>query len=343
MLPDQMEETVSLHLLTCAQRHCARALLLLSAVACAACGTSTVNLAIVHPAAINARAYGGTVSVPPVLPARPDLQFAAGQLRHEIAAKIHGGVGGTVRLMEIGGGLTIYARLDDYNENLQGRSRPDTCKDTVREEKDGKKTEKQVERECNWRWYEWTASVAVMVQVSAANGQMLALQPITRQASGRTVEVRDAQPAVPNLHAVLQNLRLEVADQIAWLVVPHSERINVKFYDCDAPATSVCEMALRQLADAQHDAAIASYTQALQLLENARAPAKERAEVLWNRGLVFKYAHRYDEARADLIRANELDPSWEYRVQIEEIERARANHRQLLDQGLQPVQPPPGK
>jgi tetratricopeptide (TPR) repeat protein len=308
-----------------------------------ACGTSTVNLTVVRPAAINARAYGGTVTVPAVLPMRPDLNLAAGQLRHEIAVRIQNGLGGTVRLMEVGGGVHVYARLDDYSENLQSRSRADSCKDTVKEVKDGKTTFKEASVPCTWRWHEWTARVSVMTQISTATGEMLALRPVTRQATGRTTEVREGQVPLPNLHAVLQGLRQEVADEIAWLVVPHSERLNVKFYDCDEPAKAVCEVALRQLADGQHDASVASFTQALQALENARAPATERAEVLWNRGLVFKYAHRYDEARADLIRAHELDPSMEYAAQIEEIERARGNHHQLLEQGLQPVQAPGGK
>lgn len=315
--------------------------MLMATVVLVGCGTSTVNLVVVRPAPINTRAYGGTVSVGAITPVAFDLVEVSGQLRQEVMREILNGVAGVVRLMDFGGGLTITGRLDEYAPVLRENRRADTCRDTVQTTVDGKLVAKQVSRPCEYRWYDWTARVAVTVQISAANGQVIVLKPVWREASGRSGEVRDAAPPLPILHSTLQQLRHQVAEEIAWLVVPHRERVNVMFYDCDEPAKAVCESALRAMSSSDYDGAVASYTQALGMLEQAGAPSKERAEVFWNRGLVFQYSHRYDEARADFIRADQLDPRSLYSNQVNVVERERNAHAILLQEGLIPVSKTP--
>lgn len=300
------------------------------------CGTSTVSMMAVRPAILNAQAYGGTVSVAGFAPAYPDYALVAGQLRSEVADRIAGGVGGTVRLLEYGGGLVISGRVEQYSAHLHPHERATTCTDTVSVPSDKGTVSKNVERPCAWRWLDWHCQVVVTAQVTDPTGRVLLIRPVSYERRGSTAQVRDAAPVPPNLHPILQELRLRAAEEIAWLVTPHRERVNAVFYDCEKPATAVCEVGVKHMAEARYDEAVADFTEALAQLERAGATAADRAKVLWNRAIVLQYSRRFDPAVADLQAAYRLDPQDEYRDQIAVVERERAAHQQLLEQGLGP-------
>lgn len=317
------------------------ALVGLSVVALGACGTSTVSMMVVRPSPINAQTYGGTVSVAGFSPAYPDYAVVAGQLKQEVAERVANNVGGVVRLLDYGGGLVISGQVEEYATYLKEGMRQAECIDKVTTSDGPDAATKLASRPCRWRWFDWTARAVVTTRVTTAAGQPLLIQPMTAERTGRTGEVRDVAPPPPNAHQLLQELRHELAQQIANLVVPHLQRVDAIVYDCAEPATKACEAGTQYFAASKYDPAVSAYTQALALLDKDGASSKERAKVLWNRGLVFEFSRRFDEAIADFRVANQLDPQDAYRDQQAAVEHERDLHYKLLQEGLGPQPTPP--
>lgn len=314
----------------------------------AGCGTSTVQLVVARPAVINARAYGGTVSIGSWIPAYADYAEVAGQLRQEIADRVMNSVAGSVRLMDYGGGLVVTGRVDEYAMNLREFVRTEPCDKPAPAppavhgdaKPDKHLSQPMVKTTCTWRWYEWQARMAVEAKVTTASGEVLLWRPIAAQRSGKTYEAKDYVPAPPNAHAILQVLRQQVADRVAWLVAPRKERVDAVLYDCEEPAKAMCEAGVRLLAQSRFDEAVQAFTEAIGRLEAAKVPPAELAKAHWNRAIVFQYSGRFDEAWNDLQRAKQLDPKDAYDQQLVELQRERAMHTQLIQQGVTPPAAP---
>lgn len=321
--------------------------LTMAAMALPGCGTSTVQMVVARPAVINARAYGGTVSIGEWTPAYADFAEVTGQLRQEIAERVLNAVGGSVRLMDYGGGLVLTGRVDEYSMNLREFVRTEPCdKPSAPEATQGddaaagpqvRPTDKTT---CTWRWYEWQARMAVESKVISSSGQVLLWQPIVAERSGKTHEAKDYAPAPPNAHAILQVLRRHIADRVAWLVAPRKERVEAVFYDCEQPAKAVCEQGVKSMAQSRFDEAVQLFTDAIGRLEVAKVARAELAKAHWNRAIVFQYSGRFDEGWNDLQRAKQLDPKDMYDHQLAELQKERALHTQLMDQGVAPPKPP---
>ena len=182
-------------------------LVLLTAAAAVlpACGTSTVQMVVARPAVINARAYGGTVTIGAWIPAYADYAEVAGQLRQEIAERVLNSVAGSVRLMDYGGGLVVTGRVDEYSMNLRELVRTEPCHKpapppppAAEGEAPAAKVRPQamVNSTCTWRWYEWQARMAVEAKVTTASGEVLLWRPIVAQRQGKTYEGKDYVPAL---------------------------------------------------------------------------------------------------------------------------------------------------
>lgn len=314
--------------------------LLIVPILLSACGQSTVQFAVVRPSVINVRSYGGSVQVAGFLAGSPDWGDVAGQFKAEVADRIAAGVPGAVRLVDFGGSVVVSGRIDDYGVRLTEGRRAEMCTDTVREGTGETAQTKTVQNHCVMRWNDWQARMAVAVQLVSSAGQMILLQPMVATATGRSEETRDAAPAPPNLHPVLQGLRGQLAAKIANLVAPHREMVAAILYDCADPAKQVCAQGVQEFAHSQYDAAVAAFTDALGLLQRAKADKSDQAKVLWNRGIVFEYSRRFAEASADFAGANALDPSSAYAAKQADVDRERLLHEKLVDEGLAPVQPP---
>ena len=300
------------------------------------CGQSTVRFLVVRPAVLNVRDHGGSVRVLGFLPGHPDYAEVAGQLQAEVLDHIMGDVPGAVAVQQYGGGVVISGRVDDYGVTLTEGRRADKCTDEVKD-KDGATSKVSVD--CVQRWYDWSAHMAVAVQVVAATGELLILRPATALATGHTVESRDVAPTPPNSHPLLQALRAQVASSIANLVAPHKEQVTATLYDCQEPAKQTCAAGVRLFAESRYDAAVDAFTQAIGQLDHAKVVKDELAKAYWDRAIVFQYSRRFDEAEADLRQADALDPSDSYKRQQADVERERALHHKLVQQGMAPVGP----
>lgn len=311
----------------------------LAVLALAGCGQSTVQFVVVRPAVINVRDHGGSVSVLGFLPGQADYAEVAGQLKAEVIDHIANDVPGAVALREFGGGVVVSGRVDDYGLSLAEGRRADKCSDTVKEGEGDAAVTKKVEVDCVQRWYDWIAHMAVAVQVTAATGQILLLRPFVSETTGRGAESRDVAPVPPNGHPLLQALRSQIAAGIANLVAPHKEQVSAVLYDCVAPAKDTCAAGVRLFAESRYDPAVEAFTQAIGLLSQAKADKADLAKAHWNRAIVFQYSRRFDEALRDLAKANDLDASDSYTRQQREVERERALHLKLVEQGMAPIGP----
>lgn len=316
-------------------------LLLAGAVAwtAAGCGTSSVSMLVVRPALINAQSYGGTASVAGVVASNSTQVAVANTMRAEIEQAILAGHGGVVRLVQMGGGLAITGKIDEYGVTISTEEEDARCKlkTKVKVEQGSNETEQPVDRPCKRYRSQWQARIVVTVRVASSQGQILFYRQLVQARDGATPWQEETVPTPPNQDATLHGLRRAMADQIAWTVVPHRERVTAVLYDCDAPAEALCQAGVRQLAASNYQGALDSYAQALEALrKRPNVPASELAEVHWNRAIVAKYGRMFELALQELREAIRLDDSATYRNQLSEVQKAAEDHSRLIDQGLGP-------
>ncbi|GEM_PF-2820032 len=301
----------------------------------AGCGTTSVKMMVVRPALINARPWGGTVSVQGVAAAHPDYIHVAGQIRQELKQRIVNGYGNVVALKQYGGGLQVSGRLERYDITLEVQSRQTTCSDTIRVRQGGKSVSQRVSRPCVMKQHRWRAHVDVLMRVTSNNGQVLFLRHLTETRTGSTVERRAVAP-MPDSHRILQGLRNLIVTRMAQVIVPHRVRVTATLYDCPQPAEGTCNRAVANLAKSRYDAALAEYDRALAQLQ--KAPGVERsdiAKVHWNKAIVCRYGRRFDAALNELDSALRLDPgNSRYQRERANVQADRDRHSRLIDQGL---------
>ncbi len=316
--------------------------LLLAAAAvlgAAGCGTTSVSMLVVRPALINAQPYGGTASVAGVVASNPVQVPVANALRAEIEQAILAGHGGVVRLVQVGGGLAITGKIDEYGVAFETDEEDARCKlkTKVKVEQGSAETEQPADRPCKRYRSRWQARMITTVRISSSQGQILFYRQLVQARDGTTPWREDEVPTPPNQDGTLLQLRRAMAEQIAWLVVPHRERVTAVLYDCEAPAEAICQSGARLLAASNYQGALDTYAQALEALRKRPGiPASELAEVHWNRAIVAKYGRMFDLAIQELQEAIRLDNSATYRNQLIEVQKAAEDHNRLIDQGLGP-------
>ncbi len=298
----------------------------------AGCGQTAVSMLVVRPALINAKPFGSTVSVAGFLAAQPSWVATAEQLRVEVERAILAGHGGVVPLVQHGGGLAISGTVDQITTRVQYEEKEGRC--PVKKVPGGGE-EQSADRPCPHRRGQWATAMLVSVRIVSSTGQVVYLRQLQRERTGFTAWVADAMPTMPDLRPQMATHRQELANEIAWLVVPHQERVTEHLYDCDPPAEKMCQDGARLLASSRYDEALNAYAAALQALQgNPKAEASDIAEIHWNRAIVAKYARNFQLAIQSLQEAIRLDDSARYRAELDNVQRAAADHERLLDQGL---------
>ena len=302
----------------------------------AACGRSHVSMLVLQPALLNARTYGGSVTIAGFAPTRPEYVEVAGQLHREVEQKVLQSPGASVQLRQAGGGMVLTGDVADHSMHLTEGSRLAKCTDTVQVAQGGTTATEHVTRDCFWKWFQWRAAILVNVRVTSAAGQVLFFAPVHVQRDGKTSDSRDRPPSPPDARGILEELRAVAVQRIAEVVVPTHVRVTATLLDCAEPAADTCAAGVAQLAKSNYAGAIAAYTDAIQELTAARLPPKEVAKAYYDRGVVHHYGRWFDQAVADFQRAYQLDADDDYRRALDEVQAARARHQKLVDQGFQP-------
>jgi hypothetical protein len=318
-----------------------RALVVLLAGAVAAvasgCGTTSVSMLVVRPALINAQSFGGSASVAGFVASRGEWAAYAEPMRADVERFLLAGHGGVVRVMQQGGGLVISGQIDELGLRTRNEVEDTTCEDKVKVKQGGREVESVVKRDCKRVRTQWEAIVSVRTRVTSSAGQLVYLRHVSRNKTGVTAWANDEPPVLPvaTVNRHLDRLRLDVARDIAWLVVPHKVRVTATLYDCPEPAKRVCEDGARLLAASNYDGALGAYATALERLgKAAKVERSTLAEVHWNRAIVAKYGRRFELAIAELQAAIALDDSSSYRRELGAVRGAAEDHERLIDQGL---------
>lgn len=316
-----------------------RSLLLLLGVAVsgalAGCGTTSVQMLVTRPAVFNAQQFGGTVGVAGFVSQNPALVQVANTFRVDVEQQILAGHGGVVRLTHGGAGLMITGRVDEYGLALQTEEEDAQCDRRVRVEQGGKTETRTVRQACKRYRVRWAARMLALVRITSAQGQTVFLRQLLEQDTGITPWNDDEVPQVPNAAGRLAKVKLALAQQVAWLVVPHRERVTATLYDCPEPAAKTCDQGARALAASDYDGSLRLYQQAIDMLKNKPGlPPSEIAEIHWNRAIVAKYGRMFGLAVQELQAALRLEDSGTYRRELEAVQRAAVEHEQLIDQGL---------
>ncbi len=334
-------------------------------VALGGCGTSTVSLNIVKPAAINAQQYGGTVSVSQIMAMHPEQEGVAALLANHIIANVRAGYGGVVQVVMPPGGMDISGTLEDHSTVFKSERYNGTCRRRQNyTDSKGKRRTKRVSYKCRRGRLRWQARTMVLIRIQAADGRMLWQRRLSRRRSGSILagdpnDIRDAVRHLRRLRRDAQRatlrahdrMRRSIAAQVAAMVVPRQVRVRVRVYDCLASAKPVCVRGAKLMAASQWDASLAAYGQALGIYgQTPTVKPTDVAKVHWNRALVYRFSHRYNLAHAELTKALQLDPgNSSYIAERSRIEKTRADEQRLNAQGLVrqgpvgPQQgPPPG-
>ena len=305
------------------------------ALLCSGCGTTSVRMQVVRPSVFNARSYGGTASVAGFVAQAPNLVPIADAFRVDVERQIVAGHGGVVQLVQGGAGLAITGRVDEYGVRIEREEQNATCKRRVKVQQGGKSEEQRVDQPCKRYRVRWAARMMALVRITSGQGQTLFLRQLVEQDTGITPWEEDHAPEVRDLDRSLGQVRVRLAQRVAWLVVPHRERVTATLYDCPEPAAKTCDQGARALANSDYQGSLALYQQAMAMLQGKPGvPASEIAEIHWNRAIVAKYGRMFDLAIAELHAALRLENSGTYRRELEEVQRAAVEHAQLIDQGL---------
>ncbi len=299
------------------------------------CNTSTVRLMVVRPALVNAQQHGGTVTVGPMVVTQPDMVAAVHDLRTMLQQRIINSFGRVVRLHEHGGGLTISGVMEAHGVTEEVGQRDSKCRTKVSKTVGELTTTEEVMRPCVMKRSVWNSRVAMVVRVTARSGQVLFLQRMVDTANGRTPEARNAAPR-PNYDIIMRSARARLATRIARIVVPHRVQVSARLYDCPGRAEPICARAVAAFARSDYDGALMKYDRALATMgQNPKIRPVQRAQVHYNKALVFKYSRRFNEALTELANASRFDPNnGEYVRERERVERERDRHLRLIDQGL---------
>ena len=292
---------------------------------------------VVRPSVINAQTYGGSASVAGFAVARPELAPLAEPMRIDVERFMLAGHGGVVRVVQAGGGLVVSGQVDEHGVHLRSEKEQVPCKEKVKVKQGNSEEESEVKRDCVRTRTHWEAVVAVRTQIATGQGQLLYLRPVEHRHSGVTSWHDGTSAPVPDakLRDELNALRLDVARTIAWLVVPHKERVTATLYDCPKPATNTCKDGVRLLAASNYDGALNAYAHALvQLKATPKMKKSTLAEVHWNRAIVARYGRQFDLAVTELQAALALENAASYRRELDEVRAAAVDHVRLIDQGL---------
>ncbi len=320
------------------QTRCPFVLLVASALICA-CGGVTVPVDVTRPPLLDARRYGGTLTIAGFTHGLPDYQQVAGQLGRELAKSIQESAAGHVRLQPAGGGLLVSGVVERYESHVEPHSKQAQC-----DVRTGNGEVERVERRpCTRSWLSWTANVSVIMKVRTAAGKVLYHRRIEELERDITGVVQDAVPTPPNLHATLRQLRHRVVERMSRVVAPRRVQASATFYGCAKPATPICSEAVRHFAASRFDQALAVYSRAEAALRAAKGGTNARlADMHWNRAMVARYGRRFGRAVEELEKARRLDPERRrFKVELTVVQAEQRDQATLIEPGLD-KQPPRG-
>lgn len=297
------------------------------AVTSAGCG-ARARFSVLRPAMINAREFGGTITV-----ARFEGHHAAAAaVQQDLRQRVLTAEGSPFALVEGGGGLVVHGVVQSYSYSERMEQSQGTCYRTVT---NSEGQSRRVSYPCTQYTRIGTATVTISFNVTvSASGQTLFANTYTDTDTARRTN-SGSHPANINGNAMLERIRAGLTADFARVILPWREIVRVTLGRCGA-ARSMCEGGIAAIRDGNFPAAIESFQRAIQHLEaQPDHDPGDLAEAYWNLGLAREYSGDYDGAVEAILRAIELDPdAAAYREELGNVQRMAEDAARLSEQGV---------
>lgn len=304
----------------------------------------TATFAVTRPAMLNAAAVGNTMSVGGI--AAPsgqpqDLQAAA-EISADLTGRISHSLNPSIRLVANGGGVLVTGAVlgNQYGENIEQNA--GTCTRNVPAYVNGRQTTRVESYACTTIRRIGTASARLQFQVTHGTSNE-SLFDRTYEDSATTVTTGVVSPYErrdpPHIDGggMLHNLRANLVDHFARVILPWQESVTVAFEDCDGDER--CRQGYDLVQAGNLAGAEPLFTQVIGPYQNAAMPvppgeAEKIGEAFYNRGLTRAYQGQYTRAVADLTRALALRPDeTDWQQELQSAQRMAQDQEALRQQG----------
>lgn len=210
-----------------------------------------------------------------------------------------------------------HVRQADYQENMERNVR------TVKDNQGRNRRQTDYVRR-------GTANVRISFQVDdVETGRVVKSKTVERTASQTSRATNNIPPPI-NSGTMLARLKREAVNEFIQALVPYTIHERARFYkDGKLPEL---ERAILHVRAQNWDRAMEVLNDAIDSAERAGLPAKTLARAYWNRALVAKYSHRFDQARSDVERAFEYSGDQAFLREIQNIDKEAEYARKLAEQ-----------
>ncbi|MBL8604320.1 MAG: tetratricopeptide repeat protein [Myxococcales bacterium] len=301
----------------------------------------TATFTVTRPAMLNASAVGNTMSMGPIAVPRgaPQDMQAAAEITADLQNRISHSLNAQIRLLAAGGGVVITGAIlgNDYGERQEVVDR--TCTRSVPVGNGQFRAENYACRDLRRIG---VASAQIQFQIThGQSGEVLFNQTYQDSRTVTTVGIRSAyenrDPAFIDGGALLHNVRTDLVEHFAHVILPWQENVTVVFEDCDGE--NRCREGYNLVQAGNLAAAEPLFTQVIgeYAAPGSTVPpnlAERVGEAFYNRGITRSYLGRYSLAVADLTRAIALRPDEsEWNAQLENARQMARDQESLRQQG----------
>jgi hypothetical protein len=289
------------------------------------CGTSA-NFTVIRPAQVNARIYGGTVTVIPFA-GHPE---GARLVTRDLIERVRSAPGGIVRLSPRGGGLLVQGDVLDFSYVEHRQHQNIACPQTMNRERLG------LEQQCSGERREGYARVEILFEVLVtATGERLASARLVDEMV-HTSQNTYGIPAPLNGQDMLSQLVQGLVGRFARVILPWPQRVQVRLGRC-GDAREHCSRGAQALQQNEFRLAARAFTRALRQLRRVEEPnPRHLAQAYWNLGLALEYDGEYEGAIRAIRRARRFDRrNDDYLAELQNIERLQVEQEELVRQGVE--------
>ena len=303
----------------------------------------TATFAVTRPAMLNAAAVGNTMSVGGIAaPTRmpQDLQ-AAGEIVADLTGRISHSLNPSIRLLA-GGGVVITGSVlgNQYAESIEQNA--GTCTRQVPVYVNGQQQYRSESYACTNLRRVGTASARLQFQVTHGTSTESLFDrtyedSVTTATTGVISPYERRDPPQINGGGMLHNLRANLVDHFARVILPWQESVTVEFEDCNGDAR--CRQGYDLVQAGNLAGAEPLFTTVIGPYQNATMPvppneAEKVGEAFYNRGLTRSYLGQYARAVADLTRALALRPDeTDWQQELQSAQRMSQDQEALRQQG----------
>lgn len=290
--------------------------------------TAGAQLSVLRPAVLNARQFGGTMSVGPF----DGHPMAAAAIAQDLRQRIMTAEGSPVTLVEGAGALVITGSVIDYSYSERMEQDRETCSRT---ETNANGESRRIEYACIEYTRRGHAHVAIAFNVTvSATGQTIIASTYEDQAS-RTRTATDEQPAHIDGAGLLARLRDGLVEQFARVILPWRETVRVRLGRC-GDARQHCDPGIQAFRASDFHTAAAAFQRAVTQLEGMEEPpADDLADAWWNLALSLEYSGDWGRAEQAIGEAARYEPDNEaFAQELQNVRRMAEEARRLNEQGV---------